>query len=427
MKLKTANYPDTSSAVKKMLTRKPPTSDDAVEVALKIIQDVVAKGDQALYQYTQKFDGFPLSGGNFRIIPRETQDAYAEVKPKFLKALKHARRNIAHFHEQQLKRASVNWKEETESSVIVGEKTTPIGSVGCYIPGGRAKYPSTVLMTALVAKIAGVPRVVVVSPPPISPEILVACDLAGVDEVYRIGGAQAIAALAYGTQNIPPVDKIVGPGNKYVTAAKKLVYGVVDVDMPAGPSEVLIIADHTADPRWVAWDLAAQAEHDPDARVVLATTEKKMAAAVSKHLTEIVKDSPRKAVMEKSLEEALVVNVKSIESAIEFANKYAPEHLEIHTEHPSEVAEKISFAGAIFVGENTPVAIGDYAAGSNHTLPTSGAAKFASPLSVRDFLKTTSTTHVERAGLKALSETVETLAEAEGLMAHKESIKARFK
>jgi histidinol dehydrogenase len=281
-------------------------------------------------------------------------------------------------------------------------------------------------MTALVAKIAGVPRVVVVSPPPIPDVILAACAIAGADEVYQIGGAQAVAALAYGTKSIRRVDKIVGPGNKYVTEAKRQVYGVVDVDMLAGPSEVLIIADESADASFVAADLLAQAEHDPDARCVLATPSKNLAAAVKKETAKQLRTLPRKKIIKASLDGAAIVLTKNLAEAVLFANDYAPEHLEVITKNPRKVAEKVKNAGAIFVGPYSPVAMGDYCSGGNHVLPTGGSARFCSPLTVRDFLKTSCVQEAGEKGLQKIAEALKSLAESEGLTAHAESVRKRL-
>jgi histidinol dehydrogenase len=332
------------------------------------------------------------------------------IDKNLLKALKHAHSNITKYHKEQFKHIKKSWNIEVEAGVNVGERISAVDSAGCYVPGGRASYPSTVLMTAIPAKVAGVKRIVVTSPPEISDAILAACSICRVDEIYRVGGAQAVGALAYGTESIKKVSKIVGPGNKYVMAAKNLVYGIVDIDMPAGPSEVLIIADNSANVDFIAADLRAQAEHDPDAQCILVSDSKMLLDNVSK----------------KAPENSIGVLAGNVKDCIEFANLHAPEHLEIIAKNARSVAEKIINAGAIFIGPYSPVAAGDYASGANHVLPTGGAARFSSPLSVRDFLKTTSVQEISKTGLKKLGTTIISIAEAEGLDKHKESIEKRL-
>jgi histidinol dehydrogenase len=383
----------------------------ASSISSEILEDVSLNGDEALFRYTQKFDNFMLSKENIRVSKEEVKKAVAHVDKKILEALVHASRNIEKYHRKQLSNVKKQWHITVQPGVTVGERTTPIDSAGCYVPGGRAAYTSTVLMTAIPAKVAGVKRVAVASPPPIPDVILAACDICGVDEVYRIGGAQAVGALAYGTASIPRVSKIVGPGNKYVMTAKNLVYGIVDVDMPAGPSEVLIIADETANPDWIAADLMAQAEHDPDAHCVLITTSKKLLKAASRQ-------APEKSVG---------ILAKTIKDCVEFANAYAPEHLEVVTKNPRNLAGRINNAGAVFLGPYSPVAAGDYASGANHVLPTGGAARFSSPLSVRDFLKTTSVQEISKKGIAGIGTTIQTLAQAEGLIKHQQSIDERLR
>jgi histidinol dehydrogenase len=381
----------------------------AAGISLGIINEVRRRGDEALAEYTKKFDEFDLNENNLKVSREEINAAVKRLDKNLMKALKHAHRNITRFHTQQLKGIKKKLEVKVEGGVNVGEKIDAIDSVGCYVPGGRASYPSTVLMTSIPAKVAGVRRIIVASPPEVSDAVLAACQICGVDEVYRIGGAQAIGALAYGTKSIKPVSKIVGPGNKYVLAAKSLVYGTVDIDMPAGPSEVLIIADQTANPDLVSADLWAQAEHDPDAQCVLITNSKKL-------LDEVSTQAPANSAGLLAL---------SIGDCVDFANEYAPEHLEVLTKNARKIAGKIKNAGAIFIGPYSPVAAGDYASGGNHVLPTGGAAKFSSPLSVRDFLKTTSVQEISKDGLKKLGTTIKTLAEAEGLEKHKASTEKR--
>jgi histidinol dehydrogenase len=398
-----------SEEVKKLCRRGEAEYSAASDAARKILYDVKLRGDAAVFDYTKKFDGFDLNEKNIRVTTKEVDGAFDRVSPETLKALKHAVRNIRFFHKRQFKSIKMKWNTRVEDGIVVGEKTTPIDSVGCYVPGGRATYPSTVLMNCIPAKIAGVPRIVVSSPPPIADTVLSACKLCGVSEVYRMGGAQAIGALAYGTKTVPRVSKIVGPGNKYVAAAKMLVYGTVDVDMPAGPSEVAVIADETANPAFVEKDLLAQAEHDPDAVCVLVTTDPKLPGKIKA-----------------SGKQFSAVVAGSLEEAVEFTDEFAPEHLEVMTRNPEKVAARIRNAGAVFLGPYAPVAAGDYASGGNHVLPTGGTARFSSPLSVRDFLKTTLVQKINKNGLARLRQTVTALAESEGLVRHKESVEKRF-
>ena len=407
--------------LKAILERGNASYAETIDVVKTILSDVQKDGDAALFAHTERFDKFPLSNGNIKVTPAEIKEAYRKADKSLLAALKHAKKNISKFHQAQYKKVASGWKTTTDEGVSVGEVVTPIENVGCYVPGGRASYPSTVLMTCTPAKIAGVKRIVVVSPPPINPTVLVACDIAGVDEIYRAGGAQVIAALAYGTHSIKKVNKIVGPGNKYVTAAKMMVYGIVDIDMPAGPSEVLIIADNTSNPKYIALDLLAQAEHDPDAQSLLVTDSEEL---IEKATAEI---SDNKKEIKKPLGQIIAVKTNTTAESIAFANEYAAEHLEIATKNPDTVAKKIKNAGAIFTGPYSCVTAGDYASGGNHVLPTGGTARFASQLSVRDYLKTTSIQKITEKGLKKLSKTITTLAQAEGLQAHKKSVEKRIK
>jgi histidinol dehydrogenase len=408
-KMKVLDLKRDSEEVKKLCRRGEAEYSAASDAARKILYDVKLRGDAAVFDYTKKFDGFDLNEKNIRVTTKEVDGAFDRVSPETLKALKHAVRNIRFFHKRQFKSIKMKWNTRVEDGIVVGEKTTPIDSVGCYVPGGRATYPSTVLMNCIPAKIAGVPRIVVSSPPPIADTVLSACKLCGVSEVYRMGGAQAIGALAYGTKTVPRVSKIVGPGNKYVAAAKMLVYGTVDVDMPAGPSEVAVIADETANPAFVEKDLLAQAEHDPDAVCVLVTTDPKLPGKIKA-----------------SGKQFSAVVAGSLEEAVEFTDEFAPEHLEVMTRNPEKVAARIRNAGAVFLGPYAPVAAGDYASGGNHVLPTGGTARFSSPLSVRDFLKTTLVQKINKNGLARLRQTVTALAESEGLVRHKESVEKRF-
>jgi len=385
-----------------------------------ILEDVYENGDRALRRYTEQFDGVRLD--DLKVSEREFKEALASVEPEFLVALKEARGNIEDFHRKQ---SQGGWEHEKDG-IKLGQLVRPIGSVGCYIPGGRASYPSTVLMTVIPAVVAGVERIVCVSPPgkdgKVNRYVLAACRTAGIGEVYKVGGAQAIGALAFGTESVPRVDKIFGPGNIYVTAAKIEVSRSVAVDMPAGPSEVLIVADGSAEVEFIAWDMVAQAEHDENAIAVLVTSSEKLASEVKKRIEGIEKN--------KAAEEALdrnggILITNSVEEAIEFANDYAPEHLVICTEDARKMLAEVKNAGSVFLGSYSPVACGDYASGTNHVLPTMGFARSYSGLSVHDFVKFISYQEIGKGGLKRLEKTVTTLAEREGLEAHAESVKKR--
>ncbi len=400
--------------------------ESVFDIVRPILRDVKENGDSALIEYTKRFDNFDLISENIKISENEIIDAYSNVSDPFLSAIRHAHKNIEKFHREQFKQIKKSWKIETGKGVSITEKIAAIESIGAYVPGGIASYPSTVLMTCIPAKIANVERIVVVSPPPISPAVLVACDLCGVNEIYRVGGAQAIAALAYGTESVRRVDKIIGPGNRYVMAAKLLVFGIVTIDMPAGPSEVLIIADSEANPRFIAADILAQAEHDPDAQCILVTDSKEIADEVDNEIKNQIEDLKRREVITQSLENSYLVLTRDMNEAIEFSNLYAPEHLEIMTKNPEEIAEKIKNAGAIFLGNYSPVPAGDYASGGNHVLPTGGTARFSSELGVRDFLRCYSIQKISKAGLSRLRKTIETLAEVETLDAHSNAVKKRF-
>ena len=397
---------------------------EATEAASSIMEDVRARGDAALREYTKKYDGVDIT--ELRVTADEVAEAVADVPPDLLDAIDAAAFNIAKVHKAQLAAIEKKWFTKVVPGVEVGERLNPIESVGCYVPGGLAAYPSTVLMTAIPAAIAGVKRIAVASPPNIPPAVLAACHAAGVGEIYRMGGAQAIAALAYGTETVKPVKKIVGPGNKYVTAAKTLAYGTVDIDMPAGPSEVLIIADGAANPSFIAADILAQAEHDPNAQCILVTDSKELAKKVKKEVVDLAKNSEKKKILKESLKNAAIVLTADIDQAVEFSNQHAPEHLEINTADPVQIEERCVNAGAVFVGPWSCVAAGDYASGGNHVLPTSSTAKFAGQLSVRDFLKSQSIQKITEQGLKGLSPTIITIAEHEGLTEHAKSISRRL-
>ena len=390
-----------------------------------ILSAVKENGDIAIRQYTEKFDKVNLKV--LRVDDEVINNSLLNLDDKLIKALKKAADNIAKFHKAQI---PDEWMIEVDDGVIAGQVIRPMDSVGCYIPGGRAVYPSTILMTVIPAKIAGVSRIICCTPPQpdgsIKDVVLAAAKVAGATEIYKVGGAQAVAAMAYGTESIPPVDKIVGPGNIFVTAAKKMVYGYVDIDFPAGPSEVLIITDETGNPDYIAMDIMAQAEHDPNAACVLVTTSEAIAMQVDQRIKEQLNDMERSEIISESLEKyGLITIADSIESAIDFSNKYAPEHLIIMTQKPEEVLKNINNAGSIFLGKLTPVSAGDYGSGTNHVLPTSGCAKMYSGLSAESFLKKPTVQKLSDKGVINLNEMVITLAEYEGLYAHAESFKKR--
>ncbi|HAG85512.1 MAG TPA: histidinol dehydrogenase [Cyanobacteria bacterium UBA12227] len=355
----------------------------------EVLQAVKRQGDKALLHYTEEFDHQILTPEQLRVSGSELDAAYQQVSKELLDAIQLAARKIEAFHRQRIPKS---WVQFGDDDVVLGKRYTPVDSAGLYIPGGRASYPSTVLMNAIPAKVAKVPQIVMVTPPgfdkKINPAVLVAAQEAGVTEIYRVGGAQAIAALAYGTETIPKVHVITGPGNIYVTLAKKLIYGTVGIDSLAGPSEVLIIADHAANPLYVATDLLAQAEHDPMAAAILLTTDAQLAKKVQVEVERQLQNHPRRLLTEKAIAHyGLIVVVDSLETAAELSNEFAPEHLELEIEEPWDLLEKIRHAGAIFMGTSTPEAVGDYLAGPNHTLPTSGAARYASALGVETFMK----------------------------------------
>ena len=391
-----------------------------------IISTVKKGGDTALRQYTKKFDGADLS--LIRVDDDIINNSFENLDENLIKALEKAANNIANFHKAQI---PDEWMIEVDEGVMAGQIIRPLDSVGCYIPGGRAVYPSTILMTVIPARIAGVSRIICCTPPQpngsVSDVVLAAAKVAGATEIYKVGGAQAIAAMAYGTESIPNVDKIVGPGNIFVTAAKKLVYGDVDIDFPAGPSEVLIIADENSNPDYIAIDIMAQAEHDPNAACVLVTTSETLALKVDQIINEKSGQMKRSEIITESLEKyGLIMIASSIDKAVEFSNKYAPEHLIIMTEKPEEVVKNITNAGSIFLGELTPVSAGDYGSGTNHVLPTSGCARMYSGLSAESFIKKPTVQKLNDKGVINLNEMVTTLAEYEGLYAHAESFKKRY-
>ncbi len=411
----------------KLLKRSLIDSQIVLNTVGNIINDVRNNGDQSLKTYTQKLDNVKLE--NFQVNEQEIKKSISQVDPLLIKALEKAAANIKKFHKAQLPK---EWICNVDEGITAGQIIRPLKTVGCYIPGGRAVYPSTILMTVIPAKIAGVSKVICCTPPAqngkVKNEILAAASISGADEIYSVGGAQAIAAMTYGTESIPKVDKIVGPGNIYVTTAKKLVYGDVDIDFPAGPSEVLIIADAESNPNYVALDMLAQAEHDPNAAAALVTTSKTLAEIVNNIINDKILSIPRKEIIEESLENyGKIIHVDTLKEATEFCNEYAPEHLIIMTSQPEEVLKDIHNAGSIFLGELTPVAAGDYGSGTNHVLPTSGCARLYSGLSTESFLKKPTIQRLSKEGLENLKDVVVTLAEYEGLYAHAESFKKRLK
>jgi histidinol dehydrogenase len=386
-----------------------------------IIAQVRERGDEALYELTHRFDKVQLD--HLRVSREEIADAYTEVDDGLIEALRRAKANIEAFHRMQ--RPPGLWTQEMSPGLVLGVKTTPLDRIGAYIPGGRASYPSTVLMCTVPAKVAGVMDVVVCTPPPINPLTLVAADIAGADEVYQVGGAQAIAAMALGTKSISPVQKIVGPGNVYVTAAKMLLRDQVEIDFPAGPSEIAVLADATADPTFVAADILAQAEHDPNAACILVTTDDGLVRKVEREVDDMAARAKRKDIIAKSLGNAGYVLARDMASAVELVNYIAPEHLSIQVADPQSVLAAVRNAGSIFVGKYAAVALGDYASGTNHVLPTAGYAHLYSGLDVAHFMKRSSVQIVEREGLESIGDTVEALAKAEGLPAHADSVKVR--
>ncbi len=392
-----------------------------------IIQNVREKKDEAIFDYTKRFDGADINSGNILVTEEEIREAYAQVDEKLLGVIQKALVNIRKYHEKQMQNS---WFT-CEDGIILGQKVTPLNIAGVYVPGGKAVYPSSVLMNVLPAKVAGVPRIVMCTPPgkdgKVYPSTLVAAKEAGVDEIYKVGGAQAIAAMAFGTESVPKVDKIVGPGNIYVALAKKAVFGYVSIDSIAGPSEILVLADETANARYVAADLLSQAEHDEMASAILITTSKKLAEEVSKEVDQFVAVLSRKEIIQKSLDNyGYILVAPTMEDAIDATNEIASEHMEIVTKDPFHVMTRIKNAGAIFIGEYSSEPLGDYFAGPNHVLPTNGTAKFFSALSVDDFIKKSSIISYSREALEPIHKDIETFAECEHLTAHANSIRVRF-
>lgn len=395
--------------------------DQVNETVRDIVEMVRQNGDGALRELAKKFDKVDLKG--IAVTREEIEEAYEKVDPEVVEELENAAYNIQRFHEMQ-KPAGL-WLTEVEPGITLGVKTTPLERVGCYIPGGRASYPSTVLMTAIPARVAGVDEIVCFTPAPINPITLVAADIAGVDEIYKSGGAQAIAAMALGTESVEPVQKIVGPGNVFVTSAKMMLRDKVEIDFPAGPSEIGIIADDSADPVFVASDLIAQAEHDPSSACLLITCDPDLPDRVWAEMERMIAEAPRREIIEKALENSGYIVTTDLELAIEMMNGIAPEHLSIQVRDPLAALSLVRNAGSIFVGPYTPVAAGDYASGTNHVLPTAGNAVTASGLNVAHFMKTSTVQYLTRQGLAAIAPTIETISTAEGLHAHCESVRVR--
>ncbi|MCU0640997.1 MAG: histidinol dehydrogenase [Candidatus Margulisbacteria bacterium] len=420
--LKVVAREQVAAEVARLVKQRELSCDRPESAAVKaIVAAVREKGDQALLDYTAQFDKVKLQASELLVGPAALEQATQKVSQEFRASLAKAAQNITAFHRKQ---KSDEWFETLPLDVLLGQRLIPLQRVGIYVPGGRAIYPSSVLMNAIPAKVAGVSEIILVTPPPVSPYVLAAAAEAGVTAVYQIGGAQAIAALAYGTATIPRVDKIVGPGNIYVTLAKKEVFGAVGIESLAGPSDVLIVADQDAEAEYIAADLLAQAEHDPTSSAVLATNSRKLINEVEKELAKQQTKLKRRAIIDQA--EIVLLEVGSIDEAIGIANQLAPEHLELEVGSPQRLLEKIRNAGAVFLGPHSPVAVGDYLAGPNHVLPTGGTARFASPLGVYDFVKHQSIIGYTKPALKNVWHDVKLLAETEGLDAHARSIDVRF-
>ena len=415
-------------ALQALIGRNPSGYGEYEKTVREIIANVRRDGDAALLAYAEQFDHCRMTADQLLVTKQEKEEAYAALPADLVEVMRRAAANIRSYHEKQ----KVNsWITTEEDGIILGQKVTPIEVSGCYVPGGRAAYPSSVLMNVIPAKVAGVSRVIVLTPPgrdgKVSPGTIVAADIAGADEIYKVGGAQAIAAMAYGTQTIPKADKITGPGNIFVALAKKECFGVTGIDSVAGPSEILVIADSTANPRYVAADLLSQAEHDPMASAILLTTDPSLAEAVSEEVDGFLKVLERREIIQESLDRYGYIFVgSSMQDLVDAANTIASEHLEIITENPMEVMTKIRNAGAIFLGSYSSEPLGDYFAGPNHILPTNGTARFFSPLGVNDFIKRTSIISYSKDALAKVHKDIERFAEAEGLTAHANSIRVRF-
>lgn len=420
---------ETQNNILENLLKRSPNSYGEFESRVNdIIQNVREKRDEAIFEYTLKFDGATIDQDNIRVTEEEIKEAYEQVDPKLLDVIRKALVNIRDYHAKQ---KQYSWFDSDESGIILGQKVTPLKTVGVYVPGGKAVYPSSVLMNVIPAKVAGVSNIIMTTPcgkdGKVYPSTLVAAKEAGVDAIYKVGGAQAIAALAFGTESIPKVDKIVGPGNIYVALAKKAVFGYVSIDSIAGPSEIMVLADETANPRFVAADLLSQAEHDEMASAIFVTTSETLAEQVSVEVDKFVATLSRKEIIRKSLDNyGYILVADTMQDAIDTVNEIASEHLELVTKNPFETMTKIRNAGAIFIGEYSSEPLGDYFAGPNHVLPTNGTAKFFSPLSVDDFIKKSSIISYSREALKPVYKDIVQFAECEKLTAHANSIRVRF-
>lgn len=428
MKIITLDENSRQNLLNDLLKRSPNHYGEYMDRVNEIIENVRAKKDAAVFDYTKRFDGADLNARTIRVTKEEIEEAYTLVDPELVTVIRKALVNIREYHEKQ---RQYSWFDSKPNGTMLGQKVTPLAAAGVYVPGGKAVYPSSVLMNVIPAKVAGVEKIVMVTPPGkdgnVNPNTLVAANEAGVDEIYKVGGAQAIAALAFGTESIPKVDKIVGPGNIYVALAKKAVYGYVSIDSIAGPSEILVLADETANPRFVAADLLSQAEHDEMASAILVTTSRELAEAVAVEIEKFVAELSRKEIISKSLENyGYLLVADTMQDAIDAANEIASEHLEIVTKNPFEVMTKIKNAGAIFIGEYSSEPLGDYFAGPNHILPTNGTAKFFGPLSVDDFIKKSSIIYYSREALEPIHQDIIKFAESERLTAHANSIRVRF-
>ena len=414
--------------LKDLLKRSPSNFGSYADTVEKIVNDVRDRGEEALFGYTKQFDKADINAGNVLVTKEEIEYAYTQVDEKLIEVIRKAKENIRVYHEKQ---RQYSWFDSDPKGIMLGQKVTALESVGVYVPGGKAVYPSSVLMNIMPAKVAGVKNIIMTTPCNSEGEVyattLVAANEAGATAIYKAGGAQAIAALAYGTESIPKVDKIVGPGNIFVALAKRAVYGHVSIDSIAGPSEILVIADETANPRYVAADLLSQAEHDEMASAILITTSKELAEKVSAQVDEFIKVLSRKEIIQKSIDTyGYILLADNMADAVEAANAIASEHLEIVTANPFDVMTRIKNAGAIFIGEYSSEPLGDYFAGPNHVLPTNGTAKFFSPLSVDDFIKKSSIIYYSREALEEVHEDIESFAKSEQLTAHANSIAVRF-
>ena len=411
-----------------LLKRDPNNYGAYADTVQEIVETVKRDGDQAVFAYTREFDKAEISSESLKVTDQEIEEAMKEVDPELMEILQKSMKNIRQFHEKQ---RQYSWFDSKPDGTILGQKVTPLESVGVYVPGGKAAYPSSVLMNIIPAEVAGVSRIAMVTPPgkdgKVNPVTLTAAHLAGVTEVYKVGGAQAVAALAFGTESIPKVNKIVGPGNIFVALAKKAVYGHVSIDSIAGPSEILVLADESANPRFVAADLLSQAEHDELASAILVTTSMELAKRVSEEVEAFTQELSRREIIEKSLDNyGYILVAETMKEAIQTVNEIAPEHLEIITRNPFEDMTRIHNAGAIFIGEYSSEPLGDYFAGPNHVLPTNGTAKFFSALSVDDFIKKSSIIYYSKEALEEIHKDIEMFAEAEHLTAHANSVKVRF-